>query len=270
MRRLLLLPLVFLVAACADLAGNDPGPPAAGQAGVVVHVGDGDSLVVEVDGIEEKVRLIGINAPELDECFGVESKARLESLVFDRPVVLVADVETEDQYGRMLRYVYLDGSLINEDLVAGGFAMARSYEPNTSRQGDFDAAEDLARETGRGMWANSTCAVHSDLQIDFVQADAPGPDDENLNGEWVEITNGGLETQLLTGWSLRDAESVHRFTFPVGTSLEPGDSLRISTGCGTDERRLLHWCSGGPVWNNGGDVAFLLDPDGRIADRYKY
>lgn len=233
-------------------------------------MGDGDSLVVDVDGTEEKVRLIGINAPELDECFGLESRAKLESLVNDRQVVLVADVETEDQYGRMLRYVYLNGSLINEDLIAGGFAMARAYEPNTSRKRDFDAAEELARETGRGMWATGACTVSSDLRIDFVQADAPGPDDENLNGEWVEITNGGLQTQSLTGWGLRDAESINRFTFPAGTSLEPGNSLRISTGCGTDESLLLHWCSGGPVWNNGGDVAFLLDPDGRIADRYEY
>lgn len=74
----------------------------------------------------------------------------------------------------------------------------------------------------------------------------------------------------LTGWSLRDAESVNRYSFPSGIEVEPGEAVRISTGCGDDSTSELHWCSAMPVWNNRGDVAFLLDPAGKIADRYEY
>ncbi len=60
--------------ACTEATTS--GTTAPGIAAHVVNVPDGDSLVVKVDGIEEKVRLIGVNAPEHDECFGEESAAR--------------------------------------------------------------------------------------------------------------------------------------------------------------------------------------------------
>jgi hypothetical protein len=44
----------------------------------------------------------------------------------------------------------------------------------------------------------------------------------------------------------------------------------VHTGCGTDTTAGLYWCSGGAIWNNSGDTAFLLDPNGNIHDRYGY
>ncbi|NNC39265.1 MAG: hypothetical protein HKN95_01130 [Acidimicrobiia bacterium] len=274
MRRSLSLVFLLLVAACSDLSPSAGSPISAdvpaGDEALVVHVSDGDSLIVEIDGTERRVRLIGINAPETDECFGEESSERLESLLLDRQVTLVADLEPEDQYGRLLRYVFLDGSLINEELAAGGYAMARSYEPNTARQSALRAAEEEARTAELGLWAKSACAAESDLTIDHVEADAPGPDDENLNGEWIRIKNDGDDPQTLDGWSIRDAESVNRFEFPDGIRLEAGDDLTVFTGCGDATASGIFWCSPGPVWNNRGDVAFLLDPGGKIADRFDY
>lgn len=273
-RRLSPLVLLLLAAACSDVSPSAGSPTSAeapgGDDAVVVHVSDGDSLIVDVAGTEHRVRLIGINAPETDECFGSEATTHLESRLLDRQVTLVADIEPTDQYDRLLRYVYLNGSLINEEMVAGGYAMARSYQPNTARQSALRAAEEAARKAELGLWAKSACAADSDLTIDHVEADAPGPDDENLNGEWIRIANGGDDPQTLDGWSIRDAESVNRFDLPDGIRLEAGDDLTIFTGCGEATASGIFWCSPGPVWNNRGDVAFLLDPDGRIADRFAY
>jgi len=264
--------MLLFIAACNEVAplSDGPGVSPAGDEARVVRVSDGDSLIVEIDGRETKVRLIGINAPELDECYGSEARARLGSLVLDRSVTLVADEDAEDQYGRMLSYVYVDGSLVNEELVAGGFVMARSYQPNTTFESDLAAAQDRARQAGAGMWASDTCSVESSLHISSIRADAQGPDGDNLNDEWIEISNSGSEPLSLTNWSLRDAESVNRYLFPAGSILMAGDRLRISTGCGEDRSDHLFWCAPGPVWNNSGDVGYLLDPDGRIADRFEF
>lgn len=267
-RRLLLTVSLLLVPACSAVDIEPAAEVPVGEQAVVVHVGDGDSLIAEVAGVEQRVRLIGINAPESDECFGSEATDRLEALVLDRQVTLVPDVENEDQYDRLLRYVYLEDTLINAELVIGGFAMARSYEPNTAEQDTLRAAEEEARRAELGLW--STCSVASDLQIVHVEADAPGPDDENLNGEWIKIENVGDEARLLDGWSIRDAESANRFEFPAGVLLEAGRSLTVFTGCGEATESGLFWCSPGPVWNNRGDVAFLLNPDGRIAARFGF
>ncbi len=263
--RLLALALALALAACGNTVRPDPVTPE-GEAATVVHVSDGDSLIVDRNGIEEQVRLIGINAPERDECFGDESRAQLEALVMGQSVTLVPDAEPVDQYGRLLRYVYAGGEFVNRALVAGGFAMARSYEPNTAFEDMLREAGDGARAARVGMWSGDACAVDTDLRITAVHADAPGPDDENLDGEWIEVTNEGSDVVDLSGWSIRDAESVHRFTFPTGTAIDPGAELRIVTGCSGE----IAWCAAGPVWNNRGDVAFLLDADGRIADRYEY
>ena len=271
-RHLLLVVLALSTAACTEML-NDSTTPATSPAGdqaLVVHVSDGDSLIVDLNGTEQKVRLIGINAPERDECFGPESRDRLRTLLDDKTVVLVADVETTDQYDRLLRYVYLDGVHINEEMVRAGNVMARSYAPNTAHQEAFADAQAAAREAEVGMWAAGVCAVASSLGITAIEADAPGPDDENLNGEWVEIKNTGADPVNMTGWSLRDAESVNRYEFPSGVEIGAGEEIRIFTGCGDDSSTTLHWCASTPIWNNRGDVGFLLDPAGKIADRYEY
>jgi competence protein ComEC len=71
------------------------------------------------------------------------------------------------------------------------------------------------------------------------------------------------------GWIIRDASSVHRFEFPVGTSLEPGGSVVVFTGCTTRSAGLA-WCADGPVWNNGGDTVVVQTPEGTVVDRLRY
>ena len=150
--------LCLALAACAPGVGTTSAP--AGTA-VVVHPVDGDTVVVEIDGREESVRLIGIDTPESVardrpvECFGLEAKARTaELLPAGTAVRLERDVEARDRYDRLLAYVIRDDddTLVNLLLVEEGFAESMPYPPNVARQAELDRAEAAARAAGRGLW----------------------------------------------------------------------------------------------------------------------
>jgi micrococcal nuclease len=131
---------------------------------VVVEVIDGDTIVVDVGGREEHVRLIGIDTPEVyvdagePECYGPEASAFTKSLLPPGTAVrLERDVVGRDDYGRLLAYVYVaDGSadeqLVNETIVAGGFATPLSIAPNVAFAQRFAAAARTAEATGLGLW----------------------------------------------------------------------------------------------------------------------
>ncbi len=134
---------------------------AAGEA-TVVRVVDGDTVVVDVAGTEEPVRLIGIDTPESvardrpNECFGVEASDRLSSLLPPGTVVrLTRDVEPRDVYDRLLAYVQRasDGLFVNAAQVTDGYAEAKDYPPNTTYRDDFEQAERAARDAGLGLWS---------------------------------------------------------------------------------------------------------------------
>ena len=133
----------------------------------VTRVVDGDTLVVNYNGTEEKVRLIGINTPEtVDprktvECFGKEASARMKSLAEGQNVRLEADPtqDTRDIYGRMLGYVYLeDGQMLNRKMIAEGYAYEYTYMTPYRYQKDFREVQQLAKVSERGLWAPDTCA----------------------------------------------------------------------------------------------------------------
>ena len=132
-----------------------------GAAASVVHVVDGDTLDVELDGRDERVRLLGIDTPETVkpnhpvDCFGPEASARTKALLPPgTAVVLQRDAEPRDRYGRLLVYLWrrADGLFVNGSLVDDGYADTLSIEPNTAHRGDLAARRDAARRAGRGRW----------------------------------------------------------------------------------------------------------------------
>jgi micrococcal nuclease len=129
---------------------------------VVERIVDGDTLVVVVDGVEERVRLIGMNTPEsVDQrrpvmCFGKEASAHLGELVpAGTPVRLERDVEARDRYERLLAYLYRasDGLFVNLAMVADGYAQQYTFPPNVAHTDDFGRAERDARSSGTGLWS---------------------------------------------------------------------------------------------------------------------
>jgi micrococcal nuclease len=138
------------------------GAPLQADEGTVLEVTDGDTIVVDIGGSEEHVRLIGIDTPESvardrpNECYGKEASQRMSELLpVGTTVRLERDVEPRDRYDRLLVYVYRssDGLFVNLDQVANGFAEAKEYPPNTARATELEAAETSASSGGLGVWS---------------------------------------------------------------------------------------------------------------------
>jgi micrococcal nuclease len=141
-------------------AGDDPAPSSSGTA-TVVRVVDGDTIVADVGGREERVRYIGVDTPETVkprtpvQCFGKKASAENHRLVEGERVRLVADAEARDRYGRLLAYVYRasDGLFVNAELVRGGYATPLTIAPNVRFADRFATLAAQAREAGRGLWS---------------------------------------------------------------------------------------------------------------------
>ena len=130
--------------------------------GVVSRSIDGDTVIVDIAGREEHVRLIGVNTPETHvdngppECFGPEAADYTASLLpVGTEVRLARDVVGRDDYGRLLAYVYrrADDLFVNESLVAGGYARVLTIPPNDTFADRFVAAAAVAERSDLGLWA---------------------------------------------------------------------------------------------------------------------
>ncbi|MCA9366497.1 thermonuclease family protein [Candidatus Kaiserbacteria bacterium] len=132
-----------------------PEPHASVVTATVVRVIDGDTIMVTQNGQEERVRYIGIDTPELDgdECYAAEATNLNSSLVFGHEVTLERDVSDRDQYGRLLRYVFVGDELVNEQLVRDGAAKVIKIQPDTARFDELKAVEQTARSQKLGLWA---------------------------------------------------------------------------------------------------------------------
>jgi micrococcal nuclease len=135
----------------------------AGISTVVTEVVDGDTVKVAAG---ETVRLIGIDTPETRDprttvqCFGREASARARALMDGERVTLELDPTQgeRDRYGRLLAYVWLgDGRLVNEVLVAEGYAHEYTYATPYRHRDRLRAAEAAARAGGLGLWSPATC-----------------------------------------------------------------------------------------------------------------
>ena len=128
---------------------------------------DGDTIEVEINGKVEPVRYIGIDTPETVDprkpvqCFGVEAAKKNKELMEGEMVRLEGDTTDRDKYNRLLRYVWLGDTLINEALVAQGFAKSYSYPPDIKYQDRFVSAEKKARENKLGLWTACASATQT-------------------------------------------------------------------------------------------------------------
>ncbi len=138
-----------------------------GDVAKVVRVNDGDTITVKIDGRREKIRLIGIDAPELgQQPWGEMAKRHLEDILFSSPsVVLEYDVDRRDKYGRLLAYVKTaGGKLVNAEMLRDGYAVLFTFPPNVKHVNEFTSAQRQARERKLGIWGKGGL---SQLPVDW-------------------------------------------------------------------------------------------------------
>lgn len=126
----------------------------------VVRVIDGDTFIVDYNGVEERVRLIGVNSPESvhpdvtqnvpqGEISSKFTKQQLEN----KEVGLEFDIQERDQYGRLLAYVWLGNVMFNKTLLQDGYAVVSTFPPNIKYVDEFIKDQNLAKENKKGLWA---------------------------------------------------------------------------------------------------------------------
>jgi len=237
----------------------------------VTRVLDGDTIEIESG---ERVRYLGINAPESGQPFFTEATRENERLVAGRTVALEFDVQTQDRYKRLLAYVWVGDVLVNEEIVKNGYAVIETIQPNVKYQDLILKAQQEARNACRGLWAG-LCSQNKEvscIRIVNINADAPGNDNENKNGEWIEIKNTCSQAISMESWFLKDSSASNKYEFKDFT-LEGSKSVIIYSGCGKDTQDKLYWqCPEGQyaIWNNTGDHAFLYDASNNLITEYQY
>jgi len=140
------LPLFFLL--FLSLSGCAAPSQTATDTVRVTEVVDGDTIIIE-GGYH--VRYIGIDTPEVHpqvEAFGLEAWQANRELVEGKAVRLERDVSETDKYGRLLRYVWVDGTMVNAELVRRGLAEAKAYPPDTKYRSYLEQVEAEARRVG--------------------------------------------------------------------------------------------------------------------------
>lgn len=143
------------------------------QTAIVTSVTDGDTFRAMVNGTEEKIRLIGIDTPELHANskankdskrsntdletllqYGMESKRFVETLIRAGDTVkLETDIQVRDKYKRLLAYVFLSGGrMLNDLIVSEGFGYVATFPPNVKYQERFLQSQQTARTKEKGLW----------------------------------------------------------------------------------------------------------------------
>lgn len=135
----------------------------ADRVATVERIIDGDTIDVRIGGRTERVRLIGIDTPEIAhpdspaECFGPEATDFTAALVpVGTEVRLERDIVPRDDYGRLLAYVFVGDVHVNVEIARAGFATPLSIPPNDTFARTIASAAHDAMTAGRGLWAVCT------------------------------------------------------------------------------------------------------------------
>lgn len=137
-------------------------PPASTEYGTVTAVIDGDTIDVHTEGTTQRVRIIGIDTPEINraggthDCYAEEARDLLNTLVYQQEVTLEADPTqaNTDRYDRLLRHVTVDDTNVALYLLQAGAAREYTYDEPYQGQSAYRAAEYEAAATNAGLWAN--------------------------------------------------------------------------------------------------------------------
>jgi micrococcal nuclease len=160
-----------------------------------IKIIDGDTFRLETG---ETVRLIGIDAPELSQPGGEVSREYLAHLLLGNPITLERGYEDSDKYNRLLRFVYINGLCINEEMIRQGYAEAR-YLPESPIRDYYLQLEIQAEDTKAGLWSDNVFQPRFNLDWDanlpvitWVNADKYYNQYVIVEGTIVDTYNSGI------------------------------------------------------------------------------
>ncbi|HOU53188.1 MAG TPA: thermonuclease family protein [Myxococcota bacterium] len=242
--------------------GGDPFVPA-----FVERVVDGDTVVLAG---RQRVRLAGVNCPEIDEPLGIEAREFALKMVGRKDVRVRQD--RKDRYGRLVTDIRLGDRSLAEALVEAGLAHVFLIPPVDPKEAaSLLRAQEQARERRVGIWG--TDRYQGDFHITSFHANPIGDDTADLNAEYLRIANLRTDPRSLEGWIISN-EHGDRYVF--GPVVVPGGhTVTLATGSGEDQTSpdqpiRLFWRQNRPMWSNRGDAATLMDPSGQVVDRVEY
>lgn len=278
--------------AATDAALNLP------DEGVVSRVLDGDTIEMLLDGNSYLIRYNLIDAPETihpvkpAEPFGKEAYEANREMVEGKRVRLEKDTRERDVYGRLLRYVYVDGVMVNEELLRRGLSRVAVFPPDVKYLSHFLKVERQAQAAKVGIWsiepllspAEAAEAPDSPETALAAQAAAAKPENPVVithifydgvvplveADEYIEIENKGAEDADLSGWRINAGKASQEFVFPKGFILKAGGSCRVYTNEIHSESGGLSFGSKRAIWKNSGDAGQLRDAEGNLRSRWEY
>lgn len=241
----------------------------------LVQVIDGDTIDVEMEGRQYRVRYIGVDTPERGEPFYSEATAANQSLLAGEYLLLVRDVSEIDQYGRLLRYVFAgEDRFVNHELVSAGYALSATFPPDVACADFFLEAQIEAREQGRGLWGDPQRSddapgegSNSSIIIDLIHYDGQVPQVES--DEFIVVKNTGLQSVEITNWKINAGSPSQEFIFPAFL-LQAGQSCRVYTNQVHPESCGFSFGIDQPIWSNQGECGYLYDPQGLLVDTFCY
>lgn len=232
---------------------------------VTRHV-DGDTFEVAIadppHGMRatERVRLMGIDTPELGDPLAAEAQEHTARRAGTGPVYLAFDFQRRDQFGRLLAFVYVpDGKLLNAELIETGLAVVYRGDDLMYFLPEFEDLEREARSRESGVWKGkaATGVIIADIR-------------NQSRAEHVLLRNDGSDAVDLSGWRICDDDR-DVLMIPSGVMLASGKSLAVGSGTGCVDTH--HPClpvSAKNIWGNAGDVACLKDRSGKVVDAQAY
>lgn len=141
----------------------------------VIEVTDGDTIKVNINGIDDKIRLCLVDTPETRhrskpiQKYGREANNFTKSLIEEnQQIYFTLDEDHRDMYGRLLAYVYLDeylkfDEMLNVQLLENGLACVSYYKPNDYYKKQFENIEDISKMNGLGVW-NMECISDEEIE----------------------------------------------------------------------------------------------------------
>lgn len=154
------------------------------QKAKVKYAVDGDTIWVDIDGKDEKIRFVGVNTPEIAkdgkpaEFMADEAKDFTNSILKNKEIYLERDISDRDKYDRLLRYIWLEEpaknpslsdiekNTLNGILVKEGYAYANYYKPDIKYQDYLKELEKSAQDNKKGIWSDGTKSLNENEKIE--------------------------------------------------------------------------------------------------------